>query len=222
MPKSEEEYRRIREAQRENILTAAKIAVLRYGWAATMADIASEAKISQGLAYRYFDSKETIFAELFDQMLEKMMQLSENATESSSPALRLRALIDRMLGKSDIFGNFEMAIRASYEKSSEQCLADYMRCGHEKDRKLIEVMKLKLNLLKDMVVGIIEEGQKNGDFIMEDPQKLTLMLLSAIKGLTHMAIHQNEMYKSYYPYTDLIMRLVINPYKASASKETSA
>jgi hypothetical protein len=59
------------------------------------------------------------------------------------------------------------------------------------------------------VIQIITEGQKTGEFQKDDPKKLALLLLSTIKGLTHLAIHQSEIFKTYYPYTDTIMRLVV-------------
>jgi AcrR family transcriptional regulator len=219
VPKTEEEYRKIREAQRENILSAAKIALLRYGWAVTMADIATEAKISQGLAYRYFNSKEAIFAELFDQMLEKTISISVSTIENSTPTLRLKALISRIMSGSDIFGNFEIALRASFEKSPAHSISDYMSLD-ENGCKLMEIIKSKFDSFKDLVAEIIKEGQKTGEFINEDPQKLTLMLLSTIKGMTHLAIHQYEIYKAFYPYTDLIMRLIVNEsYKAPEAEK---
>ena len=210
MPKSEEENRRIREAQRENILNAAKAAILRNGMSATMADIAVEAKISQGLAYRYFDSKEAIFAALFEQMVDNMINLKEDAEENSSPSNRLRKLISRMLSGSEVLGNFEIAVKASYEKSSIHCFAEMMRSGEINGQKLIEVMKNRLIALSDLVEEIIAKGQRSGEFVDDDPKKLTIMLLSAIKGLTHLAIHQPEMFRSSYPYTEAVMRLVLN------------
>lgn len=219
MPKTEEEYRKIREAQKENILAAAKIALLRNGWAVTMADIATEAKISQGLAYRYFSSKEAIFIELFDQMIEKTISLTENTAENSTPTLRLKALISRIMSGSDIFGNFEIALRASFEKSPSHSVPDCM-CADENGRKLMEIIKSKFDAFKDRVASIIEEGQKTGEFIKDDPQKLTMILLSTIKGMTHLAIHQFDIYKAFYPYTDNIMRLIINEsYKAPETEK---
>ncbi len=94
-----------------------------------MSDITAEAKISQGLASRYFESKEAIFAELFGQMLEKMICPSYYAAEDSSPALRLSGLINCMLSGNEFFGNFELAFRASVEKTSEDCFPHFMRGG---------------------------------------------------------------------------------------------
>jgi AcrR family transcriptional regulator len=60
MPRTEEANQQIRRNQREKILSAARNVFARKGRNTTMADIAVEAGISQGLAYRYFSSKEAI------------------------------------------------------------------------------------------------------------------------------------------------------------------
>src|ERR1700676_4875211 len=67
MPRSEEVKQRMREEQRTKILEAASKVFARKGMAATMDDIAAEASISHGLAYRYFASKEAIFHTLVEQ-----------------------------------------------------------------------------------------------------------------------------------------------------------
>src|SRR6266487_4764236 len=63
--------KRPRETQRANILEAARRVFARKGKAATMADVAEAAGVSQGLAYRYFVSKEQIYRELVEQALEQ-------------------------------------------------------------------------------------------------------------------------------------------------------
>src|SRR5229473_589037 len=52
MPRPEEANQRIREEQRAKILDGARKVFARKGLAATMADVAAEAVVSQGLAYR--------------------------------------------------------------------------------------------------------------------------------------------------------------------------
>ena len=70
MPRTEEANQQIREEQRTKILAAAAKVFARKGKAATMADVATETGISQGLAYRYFASKEEILTTLVKQTAE--------------------------------------------------------------------------------------------------------------------------------------------------------
>ena len=70
MPRTEEANQRIREAQRAKILEAARNVFARHGLAATMAEVATEAGVSYGLAYRYFVNKEALFRALVEQSLQ--------------------------------------------------------------------------------------------------------------------------------------------------------
>ena len=67
MPRTPEANQRIREAQRAKILESARRVFARKGMDATITDIAAEAQMSLGLAYRYFADKEAIFSELVKQ-----------------------------------------------------------------------------------------------------------------------------------------------------------
>src|SRR5258708_8598648 len=69
MPRTKEANQHIREEQRAKILDGARKVFARKGMAATMAEVAAEASVSQGLAYRYFASKEAIFHLLVDPAL---------------------------------------------------------------------------------------------------------------------------------------------------------
>ena len=64
MPRTEEAKQRIREEQRTRILEAARRVFARKGLTATVDDVAEEAEVSHGLAYRYFANKEAIFSEI--------------------------------------------------------------------------------------------------------------------------------------------------------------
>src|SRR2546425_10824114 len=69
MSRAEEAKQRQRDEQRTNILEAARRVFARKGLTATMDDIAAEAAVSHGLAYRYFASKEAMVSELVMQAL---------------------------------------------------------------------------------------------------------------------------------------------------------
>ncbi len=64
MARTDAVEQRPHETQRANILEGARRVFARKGKAATMADVAEAAGVSQGLAYRYFASKQEIYREL--------------------------------------------------------------------------------------------------------------------------------------------------------------
>ena len=69
MARTAEANQRLREAQRAKILKSASRTFARLGRGATMADVAAEAAVSQGLAYRYFASKEALFQALIEEAI---------------------------------------------------------------------------------------------------------------------------------------------------------
>jgi AcrR family transcriptional regulator len=67
LPRTEQVNQEIRKETTEKILEAAQKVFARKGSTATMAEVAAEAGVSQGLAYRYFPSKEAILTTLVKQ-----------------------------------------------------------------------------------------------------------------------------------------------------------
>src|SRR5258708_19259761 len=94
MPRTEEANQRIREEQRAKILDGARKVFARKGLAATMADVAAEATVSQGLALRYFANKEAIFQALFEQIVQTSLAAVPRFLEMpGTPGERLDFLI---------------------------------------------------------------------------------------------------------------------------------
>ena len=80
------------------ILDAATAVFAAKGQAATMANIAAKAGISQGLAYHYFPSKEEIFATLVKQAAETGGGPAERINQiHGTPGERLALLITYIL-----------------------------------------------------------------------------------------------------------------------------
>src|SRR5690348_18195834 len=100
MPRKEEANQHIRDAQRAKILVAAREVFARKGLAATMADVATAAGVSQGLAYRYFANKEELIRTLVEQSVQSGMESSEvqgEAPDQNTPGLRLSILVTRLV-----------------------------------------------------------------------------------------------------------------------------
>src|ERR1051326_4282404 len=98
MPRTKEANQRIREEQRTKILEGALRVSARKGMAATMSDVAESAGVSQGLAYRYFPSKEALFKELIEQATQSGMALMQQVQKlSGTPGERLNFLISKSL-----------------------------------------------------------------------------------------------------------------------------
>src|SRR5881394_2622736 len=86
------------EAQRTKILDGARRVFAREGRKATMADVAAEAGVSQGLAYRYFASKEAIIQALIEQVMESRPATLERVLEMpGTPGERLALMVSKFV-----------------------------------------------------------------------------------------------------------------------------
>src|SRR5262245_54082919 len=94
VPRTEAENQRVRDEQRARILEGARAAFARTGMATTMADVAAAAGVSQGLAYRYFASKEELFRAL---VAEAMGADNVQVDAEGAPGARLKRLLTTIL-----------------------------------------------------------------------------------------------------------------------------
>src|SRR5512135_2887414 len=98
MPRTEEANRRLREAQRTKILEGARQVLAHKGMAATMADVAAAAEVSQGLTYRYFANKEALIRELVKQTVQARLALLQRILElPGTPWERLELMLSKAL-----------------------------------------------------------------------------------------------------------------------------
>jgi AcrR family transcriptional regulator len=74
------------DARRQSILDAAKEAFSRYGYSRTsMADIAASAHVSRPALYEHFRSKEDVFRNLGETLMEAALKAAETAWPASVP-----------------------------------------------------------------------------------------------------------------------------------------
>src|SRR6266567_2096109 len=93
VPRTEVANQQARREARARILAGARAAFARKGMAATMADVAASAGVSQGLPYRYFSDKDDLISAL---VTEAVRQTGAEGLPSAVPggaAGRLRRLV---------------------------------------------------------------------------------------------------------------------------------
>lgn len=94
MPRTEKQNKEIREKARTAILTSALKLFSRKGYhGTTMNDIAAEAKISKGLTYNYFESKQQIAEAIIDSLREIGSLVENELKKSDDPYEQLKILI---------------------------------------------------------------------------------------------------------------------------------
>ncbi|GHO42306.1 TetR/AcrR family transcriptional regulator [Ktedonospora formicarum] len=197
MPRTPEANQRIREAQRARILESARIVFARKGMEATIADIATEAQISLGLAYRYFADKEAIFAELIKQMVPEASEGLQSLLEMpGTPGERLYELISGIVGA----------------RGKRQALEAHQLLNHALDadampEKTRELLSRRYQSLLETMRQLIVEGQATGEIVRGDPDQLVAIMSACLDGLTRWALRDPEQFRTYVPDARIIMRL---------------
>ncbi len=171
LPRTEQANRSIREATRERILDAAVIAFARRGSEATMSEVASEAGVSQGLAYRYFKGKEAIYMTLIERMLRTSTPLTSRVgTMPGTPLERLSFIVSMILD--DRQKNPEL-YQFFYQVLADRKLPEDLRDIMERNGKAFQ------ETLRELIV----EGQAAGEVAKDDPDELVTAVMICLEGV---------------------------------------
>lgn len=194
MPRSEEARQRAREEQRTRILEAARRVFARKGLAATMDDIAAEAAMSHGLAYRYFDSKEAILSLLAEQAFRADPMTFQPVLEMSlTPGERLSRLVSGFV--------------ESRRHPEIYQLFDRMRNSEATPDELRELVYQRGHALRGVIRQLIVEGQASGEVVEGDPDQLLRAILACLDGLVKGAEYYPEQYDEHYPDAEIFLRM---------------
>lgn len=91
-PRTKEQNEQIRNQRSQEILRAAVAVYAEKGYAAAeIGEIAEKAGLARGLVYHYFKSKQTLFRELYDSMMDETRKFTETYFEQEGPPLDLFA-----------------------------------------------------------------------------------------------------------------------------------
>jgi AcrR family transcriptional regulator len=186
-----------RETQRANILEGAKRVFARKGKAATMADVAQAAGVSQGLAYRYFAGKEDIYRELVTQALEQAdLATAQPIHESSAtPGQRLALLITRLVEyRRDHLEIFQLLDQVLSSDKPPDDVAELIR--RRRESFLAEFRQL------------IVAGQATGEVAAGDPDQLVLAITASLEGLARFGLHHPEQFHRLCPDASILLRML--------------
>lgn len=197
MPRSTEANQRIRDAQRAKILECARRVFARKGMAATITDIAAEAGVSLGLAYRYFADKEAILYELVKQTVPDDSGGFQKLVEMpGTPGERLATLITSIVGA-----------RGQREPlEAHQVILHALDAGGM-PQELREMLVKRYHLLLDTMRQLIVEGQATGEVAPGDPDQLVAVVSACLDGLTRWALQNPAQFRTYVPDAQIILRL---------------
>lgn len=189
--------KRPRETQRANILEGARRVFARKGKAATMADIAEAAGVSQGLAYRYFAGKEELYRELVEQAMEQVGLVAAQPTDESSatPGQRLALLVTTLVEyRRDHLEVFQLLDQVFNSGKAPDDFAELIR--RRRESFLSEFRQL------------IVEGQATGEVAAGDPDQLVIAIAACLEGLTRFGLHHPEQFQSLCPDASILLRML--------------
>jgi len=196
MPRTEEANQRIREEQRAKILDGARKVFARKGLAATMADVAAEASVSQGLAYRYFANKEAIFQALFEQIVQTSLAAVPRFLEMpGTPGERLDFLISSAWEGRREHPEFYQLM---YQVLSDEAAPDNLR----------ELIDRQGQAYRDVMRQLIVEGQAAGEVAEGDPDQMVIVVLACLDGLSRLVLWDSERVKKHFPDAGLLLRML--------------
>jgi AcrR family transcriptional regulator len=197
MPRTQEANKQIREEQRAKILNAARNVFAGKGRAATIADIADEAGVSQGLAYRYFVSKEEIFATLVRQATESGGGPAARIQQiQGTPGTRLALLVFYILE--------DRRQNPGFSQLLYQVLTD-----DSTPNDLKQLVIKNGRVVQDAMRQLIVEGQASGEIANDDPDQLMVALLALFDGLMKRATTLDSGdNKTHFPDAKIILRML--------------
>jgi len=171
MPRTEAAFQQVRDASRRKILDGALRVFASKGSHATMADVAREAGVSQGLAYRYFPSKEAILSKLVREIIGSEREKEERIKKLQGTAReRLDLLLTPMLGS--------LRQKPEFSQFLNQVLRD-----ENVPMELREAVATNGAVIKKSIRKLIVEAQASGDVAPDDPDQLLFALIATIDGL---------------------------------------
>jgi AcrR family transcriptional regulator len=195
MPRTAAANQRIREEQREKILEAAQRVFARKGLAATMADVASEANVSQGLAYRYFASKEALVFELVTQALHAPAAgLHQHLQAPGTPGARLKVLVRGFV--------------ESRRHPEFYLLLDHVLGSGDTPDALRALVRRRSQEMQDVLRHLIVEAQATGEVAAGDPDQLVCAIFACSDGLLRWAAHHPDLYQEHFPDAAIFLRML--------------
>lgn len=161
-----------------------------------MTDIAEKAEVSQGLAYRYFSSKEEIFSVLFKQTIESAKeydQIFKDLPGTSSE--RLERIVTRLLEN-------------RREKPGYYQLLYQMLSDNETPTEIRDAVARRGIAFRKEMRKLLIEGQKAGSVAKDDPDQLLEAVMGTMEGLWRRIAFDPESAKKNFPNPKIILRMM--------------
>jgi AcrR family transcriptional regulator len=189
---------RVRRDARARILAGARAAFARKGLAATMADVAVAAGVSQGLPYRYFSDKDDLVRALVTEAVQQADAEASPLALPGSAAGRLRRFVTSMVE----------ARRAHPEFFQ---LFQHVVSDPATPRDLLELIQARGRAVADTMRQLITEAQAVGQVAADDPGQLVIAIMACLDGLGRFTLAHPEQAAAHFPAAQIITRMLEPP-----------
>ena len=198
MPRTEVANQQARREARARILAGARAAFARKGLAATMADVAASAGVSQGLPYRYFSDKDDLIRALVTEAVRQADAEGSPLELPGSAAGRLRRLIASMAE----------ARRAQPELF---LLMQHVASDPAAPRDLLDLILARGRAVAGAMRQLVTEAQAAGEAAPDDPDQLVIAIMACLDGLGRFTLACPGQAAEHFPATEIITRMLQPP-----------
>jgi AcrR family transcriptional regulator len=183
--------RRRREACREAILHAAERVIVRKGYSAsTMDDIAREAQFSKATLYKYFPGRGEILFEIIGSYFDEVRNgLAGILAGEGTARDKLLAMIRLILRHQEEKENVSRVLWM--DRSMLKILRVFVAVQGKpsevtaSDRKMLNLMRRKRQLVIEVAARILEEGIASGQFRRMETRAAVTFLEAVLQGYAH-------------------------------------
>jgi AcrR family transcriptional regulator len=195
VPRTEVANERVRRDARARILAGARTVFARKGPAATMADVAASAGVSQGLPYRYFRDKDDLVRALVTEAVQQADAEGSPLASPGSAAERLRRLVTSLVearrAQPELFLMFQHVV------SDPATPRDLLELIQSRGRAVAEVMR-----------QLVTEAQAAGEVAADDPDQLVIAVMACLDGLGRFTVTSPAQATGHFPAAQIITRML--------------
>jgi AcrR family transcriptional regulator len=138
----------------------------------TMDDIATESDLSKGTLYWYFKSKKDLFVSMLRQVMEPLgQQMASIAGQESSAAEKLRASLALLRAESAEMRTFFGIMMEAWALTRH-------------DEQVENLIREIYAPYAALMTGVVQEGVSGGEFTVDHPEAMSLVLLALFDGIT--------------------------------------
>ncbi len=164
MPRTKEQFQKIRENTKDKILNSALELFAQKGYSNTsISDIAKSAKVSKGLAYNYFENKQKLMEEVIHVLFIEIGKMFDAMEATKDPFEKIQIIIDLtfdwIIEKEDfwrLYSNLLMQIET--KAIVEKVAGNFMDETFREMEKIFRKMKIRNPAAETKLFGAILDG----------------------------------------------------------------